>query len=262
MARIIDDHNWRGFLSGQSTDILRGRYPGALPRVTRFGELECAAVYADYAPIIPESEWLDRIKAMTEAKAWPQDLWDRQSPKIKNQKRRPYCWTWSLSQIVEKMRAAMNLPYVETAPVTAGGAVNWRNVGNSLDSTIRHYAKYGIASAAFVPDQWSLSPSTFKPGWQGDALNYRITEWWDVGGVNVWKEAVSILLSGHPVYVGLSWWGHAVSYSKLVVVDGEVCPYTPNTNGEGRDVILKGSRKYPDLGCFGPRVPTFSGAEA
>lgn len=255
MVRIIGDHNYRDFLAGEYEV---GHVPGALPRETKIGELACAKVYADNVKLIPENEWEDRIRAMKGRFA--RQRWERFKPPLKYQNGLPWCHLASLAQVVEVNRAIANMAYRDLAFESGGGAVGYRKVGNSLDSSLAYVAKHGFCRRSYVPDL-STNPREWEDGWEEDALLNRPTEWWDVGAVDVWKETVSILLTGMPVYVGLLWWGHAVMYDELVIVDGEICPHSPNTHGDGQDVILKGKKKYPSLGCFAPRVATFSQAQ-
>lgn len=251
---VIDDVNFERFLRSERNP-LRDLQPGALPRTTRVGELPCAP--AGRVKLIPENEWVDRIHAMDAAKAWAQDAYDRVNPVHQYQNGLPYCWAFSLAQCVEIARAVTRQPYVQLGPESLGRAVGWRNVGNSLDSSIRCAAEYGIASRAFIQEHSRIA-SRYQEGWEADALNHRVEEWLDLGYHDVWAETVSVLLTGLPVYVGLRWWMHVVCYTKLVIVGGEICPYTPNTHAPTADVVLKGNRKIPDLGCFSPNVETFS----
>lgn len=252
MVRIIDDTNWRSFVAHERGS---GILAGALPRETPLGGLPCATA-GEPVPIIPEVEWKERIAEMTAKKLWPQDAYDACSPALQYQDGLPYCWAFSFAQTIEVVRASCGLPYIQLAPESLGGVVNYRNVGNSLDSTIAWASRHGLCRRSMVPDL-SRNPKEWTAGWQDDCLNFVPEEWFDLGSTDVWAEAVSALLGRLPPYVGLSWWGHAVAYTKLVVEGGEVCPYTPNTHGKGQDRILKGSRKVPDIGCFVPRRVTW-----
>jgi hypothetical protein len=65
------------------------------------------------------------------------------------------------------------------------------------------------------------------------------------------------LLSDNPPFGGLSWWKHAVTYTKLVIVKGEIGAFTPNTHAKDASRILLGSRKVFDWGIFFPRTIKF-----
>jgi hypothetical protein len=250
MVRIITDANWR--------DELRPEYQ-TRPRQGQMGDLPFAAVYADAVPLIPEVEWPERVADMTAKKLWPEDAYQRFNPRLKYQDGLGYCWTYSLAQNLEVVRAINNLPYVELGPESLGGDVGWRNRGNYLDSALRYCAEHGMASREFIPDH-EINPRNFKDGWEQDAQLYKPVEWWDGGAKDMWHEAVTMLLSGSCVpWIGLNWWSHAITYTRLEYVRGELCAYTPNSHGAGQDRILSGRKKVPDS-LFSVRVMPMTGA--
>jgi hypothetical protein len=251
VAIVVNDGNWR--------EHLRPEYQ-TMPSRAPVGGLKCASrIYADEIPLVPESKWPERIRDMTEKGLWPQDRYDAFNPKLKYQGRLNYCWSFSLGQWLEIQRAINNLPYVELAPESLGGDVGWSNAGNYLDSALEWAAKYGMAPRSMVPE-FSLKPSHYDPAWETERAKYKPVEYWDGNRGDVehrFAQAVTMLLSGEACYVGLSWWRHAVTYTKLVIENGEVCPFTPNSHGEGGERILSGSRKYPD-DLYGIRTVTLS----
>jgi len=252
--RIIDDGNWEEMIA--ESVAAHGGKPGALPRQTAIGGLWCASrVFAEDVPLIPESQWKDRIAA--KQGKWIRQKWERQKPKIKYQNGLRYCWAYSISQCCEALRAKSNQPYVELGPESLGGMVDFENAGGCMDTAIQYAADHGIACRAMIPEH-CLDSTDFAVGWEQNALKHAPTEWWDLGAKDVWAETVSALLADFPIYVGLDWWGHAVMYDELQIIDGEICAHSPNTHGEGQDVILRGSQKIPSMGSFVPRVITFS----
>jgi hypothetical protein len=240
MVKVITDRNY-------SDERLQGCYP----RLTPLGEVEGARLYRgdEDFPLIPEEEWKERIEDMTERRAWAQDRYDDLNPRHKYQNGLGYCWTYSGGQSAEMLMAVQNRPYVELAPETLGGAVNWRNSGYYIDRALSYWAKHGMATREYIPDH-EINPKRFKEGWEQNALLCVPTESIDFGYGDreyLWHVAVSMTLTGIFVpWIGLDWWRHAITYGKLVIDGGEVCPYTRNTHKRGDDRIIKGSRKHPD----------------
>jgi hypothetical protein len=253
MVAIVTDSNWREHLR---PDLYR-----SMPSRVPVGGLQCASrIYADEIPLIPEVEWKERIEEKTAKKSWPQDRYDAFNPKLQYQNGLPYCWAFSLAQAVEIKRALNNLPYIQLGPESLGGSVGWRSAGNYLDAALEWAAKYGIAPRSMVPEH-SRTPSRYDPQWETARALFKPEEFWDGNRgdrEHRFAQMVTMLLSDECApYIGLNWWSHAVVYSKLVIERGEICPYTPNSHGEGQDRILSGSRKYPD-DLYGIRTVTLS----
>ena len=255
MTRIIDDTNWRQFLDEEEA---AGRpAKGALPRGLdgRKPLSVSTRVFSEDVPLIPESEWADRIRYMTEHKLF---LGDRIQfdPRAHSQNGLNYCWAYSLAQGVEAELVRNGQPFSLLAPESLGEDVRWRNAGNYLDSAITYAAQHGIARRKYVP-QHEINSSKFDPEWKNDRANFVPLEWWDLGGRNVWAQTVTALLSGFGCYVGLDWWSHAVWYGKLVLDGNRIGVWTPNSHGPGEDRILYGSRAVPSMDSYVPRSVTF-----
>jgi hypothetical protein len=247
MTLIIDDRNYSA-----------NPIPGLLPRdysVQPFGSLPYTSPFEAAVPLIPESEWIDRLKVMA-GKFVRQNYTDTVSDK--NQNGLPYCWAWSLAQCAEARRASDGQPYVELAPVSLGGSVHFRKEGNYCGAAIKYAVEHGICDSTFPDSQYSLSPSRWKTGWEDEAKNHKVDEFWELGNSGkMWAETVTALLSGFAVYVGLNWWSHAVMYDELVMQGSELCISGPNSWGPGQRYVLKGSRKIPSE-AYVVRSVTFS----
>lgn len=240
MVAIITDGNWR--------DELRSEHK-LIPREIPLGELPYSRVYseADF-PLVPEEEWPERIKEMDAKKLWPIDRYDSFNPVHKSQDGLNLCWIYSGGQAAEMTMAVENRPYIELAPESCGGAVEWNNSGYSIEGGMKWFAEHGMATRAYVPAH-NLNTMRWKQGWKEDALKCRPTEYVDCGyrDEGLFNKAASMLLHGKFVpWVGLNWWRHAVTYGKLVIVKGEVCAYTRNTHARDADRILTGRYKIPD----------------
>jgi hypothetical protein len=217
---LIHDENASDFVQVNS---------GFMPRETEFGKLEGVPMFADNIELIPESEWIDRIKAMEEAKAFPRYLYEAKKPVHQYQDGHPLCWAYSLTQSVEMT----DENYAQLAPESIVGVAGWRDTGFYCDRAIQWAMEHGIAERSFVP-QYSLNPKAYKAGWEANAKRHRPVEWFDLGR-SMWREVVTALLCGFAVYTGYNRFGHAITLDSLVVKDGKIGVSSPNTWREGTD---------------------------
>jgi len=237
--------------------LVAGFPPGALPRQSAVGGLECAAVYSDSVPLIPESQWKQRIIDMTASGSFIGQRW-KSNPKADFQNGYRFCWAYSLSMAVMAKRYSMGLPFVQLSPESLAESVGYRNKGNFLDVALTYAAKHGIASRLTVP-QHNIT-GNWNPAYKDERQNYIPLEWWDLDGQNVWPSTVTALLSGDGGYAGYDWAGHAVFVDMLRIGhNGKIEVHTPNSHGPGQDWWLAGSRAVPSLGSFVIRSVTFSG---
>jgi hypothetical protein len=246
MTLVLDDRI--GYVPPYASGVLG-------PRRTAIGELACATPLADAMALIPQSQWKGQIAAITEAKRWPQDTWDRLKLPHDSQDGLNYCWAWALKRCVQHDFLQRFGVFVDLAPESLGGSVSWRNAGNYLDDAILWASEHGIARREFVP-MHQIDPRRFKGDWEADALQIRPVEWWELGKRDMLAEVVTALLCGFTVYAGYRWWSHAIALTRLVTLDdGRMGIYSPNSHGD-EGVILAGSRMVPDLGCFCVRATT------
>jgi hypothetical protein len=209
--------------------------------------------------VIPEAEWKERIAAMDAAKAWPADYVRAHLDGFtRSQNGLNYCWGWSFSACIDVLNLMMGGEYIETAPESLGGCVGYRNVGNDMTSTLVWAMENGIALRKFVP-KYSLNTRNWQSGWQADAATRKPVECFDLGQTDVWAETVSALLQGYAIYMGYSWWSHALAMVRVVYDSrGELCAELLNSHADGL-IVVKGNRKVPtiDYGCFAVRTKTW-----
>ena len=244
---VIDDSNYQQYLNEAAAD---GRVAGIIPRKSAIGELELqpgmyAAVLAEKFPLIPESQWKDRIAAMQGRFARQRN--EAAGVKDCSQGSFGYCWAFSLAQCIQSAHVAAGRPHIELGAESLGGAVNWRNQGYYLDGAIAYAVKHGIASRAFIPNL-NINPKSFKSRWEVDAMLHRpiATEIFDGGAKAIWAETVTTILSGYSVYMAYNWASHALQIDELVIDSkGEICPSLTNSWGPGQRWVIKGSKKIP-----------------
>lgn len=254
MSLYITDENWEAVVyeGGQA-----GIFNAALPRETAVGEAGLP-LFAEFVPIIPEAEWKPRIQAMTERGLFIGQRW-KSDPNADFQNGYGFCWAYSLAQAVMAVRACEGQPFVQLSPESLAELVGYQNRGYYLDRALQYAASRGIASRATVP-QHKIKESQWSPDYKEDRQNYIPTEWWDLGGKNVWDETITALLMGYGCYVGYDWWSHAVFLDGLRIgSNGKIEVHTPNSHGPGQDVWLSGSRAVPSMGSFVVRSVTYTG---
>ena len=254
MTWIIDDSNYARFVE-QHLDRTGGEL-GLLPRDYRkvpLSSIPGTSPFTTDFPIIPETEWPDRIKAMQGN--FPRHIYTG-TPAEDTQNGLRYCWAFSLSQAIKGARDRDGQPKVDLLSESLGRDVNWRSVGNYCGSAIECAAKYGMCDRSFSPKRYNLEPSTWKAGWEAEALNHRVLEWWELGHQNMRAETISALLYGFGVFTGLNWAGHAMWFAELQMQGGKPAIWTPNTWGDNEDWLLTGSKMIPDeafvvrVGCW------------
>jgi len=174
-----------------------------------------------------------------------------------NQNGYGYCWTYGLTGCAMDCREGENQDHVRLSPFSLGWLVDWKNAGYYLDGTIKGARDRGIATIEYVPE-YNLRPNTFKPGWEQDALKYRVLEWWDTQGTSaqtMLQHCATILSMGRPCFVAYNFWGHAL---ELVALNWDqrypnnVVWVLRNSHGELEVIGLTGSRGVPDE-AYGPR---------
>jgi hypothetical protein len=162
-----------------------------------------------------------------------------------------YCWAYGLTMATMDARALEGQSPVRLAPFSLGWLVGWKNQGYYCDRAIAGAKDKGIASAEFVPE-YNTNYNQFKSGWQQDALNYRPTEWWDMGGSgNTAKiqQCLTILATGRALYVAYNWWGHALEVCGMRWDESEqnnVVWILRNSHNENDVIELTGSKGVPD----------------
>ena len=255
MSIYIDDNTWREVV-GQMQSLHPG-VVGALPRQSAVGCIPGVPVFAEHVPLIPESEWPDRIKHATDNRLWIGDRW-QSDPVADFQNGYGFCWAYSLSQAVMAVRRAQGQEFVQLSPESLAEDVGYHNRGNYLDSAIKYAAAHGLASRATVP-QHKITENAWKPEYKEERKKYIPLEWYDLDGENVWAQTVTALLMGFGCYVGYDWWSHAVFLDKLRIgSNGKIEAHTPNSHGTGNDVWLAGSKAVPSMGSFVLRSVTWN----
>jgi len=255
--RIITDENAEQFIADYvgETDSTFGMIPRDYDAVP-LGAIPCTIPFTADFPIIPEKEWPERIAAMQGA--FISNIYTG-TPEEDFQNGLGYCWNFSLGQAVKGARDRAGLPHVDLCTESLGWLVNWKNAGYYCGKALEGLAQRGMCDRSFSPQRYNLKSSTWKAGWEQEALNHRVVESWELGRINMRQEVVSALLYGHGVYVGLNRFSHAMWQTEIRLVGGKLAVWSPNTHGPGNDWLLAGTTWIPNE-AYVIRTTTFSEA--
>ena len=127
-----------------------------------------------------------------------------------------YCWTFGGTAAVMDTRAMEDKDTVVLGAVSMGWLVNWQDRGNYLESFITGAKQRGIAPADMCGGLNSVDRNyrNYLPGWEEEALNYRLDDVWDTDGrsgkATMIQHCLSILAYGRPLELAHNWWGHAL----------------------------------------------------
>lgn len=244
---LIDDSNWQDHVG------IAGHGYGLIPR--DWDKVQYGSV-GDYAgpvplPLIPESEWKDRIADMERTKSSLTHIIDDVGVPCLNQGSVGYCHAFSPAHAAMCLRATMNQPFSLLSASSVGGPVTgYRNQGAWILDDLKQAANVGFAEEKFYP--MLTTRNSWTPEGQASAARNRIAFWWEMKRRNM-NEVMTALLSRIPVCVGLNWWGHAVTYLKPVIQsNGTIAILFQNSWGEqyggmgnGR-ALLSWSKAIPD----------------
>jgi C1A family cysteine protease len=215
-------------------------------------------------PLIPESEFIPRIRDRKKYKMGLRDLFDaRKIGKVKDQNGQGYCWAYSVTRTAEYVRAIANLEYVPlSAHSVACKVKGFRDEGAWCGLSAQFIRANGIVPESLWPAKSMNRAHDTAANWQ-EAAKFRILE--DFVDLSravydqnlTFNQVVSCLLQNIPCAVDFNWWGHSVCAVDVAERDGEVCLDIDNswteswgTNGTG---LLQGSRKIPN-GAVATRV--------
>lgn len=219
----ITDDNFRQFVTPHQ-DALGKRSKGLVPRLfSTHPQGYLGAVAEPFGlPLIPESEWDDRISEQEKNKSSLQHVRDQmnfggRAPSY-DQNGKGYCWAHSTTSAVTLVRGFNNQPYVPLSAYHVACIIKgYRDQGGWGAESLEFVAKRGIASAQFWPMQ-SMSRSNDTPAMWENAALHKVSEWWDLSEnrSQAKQQLATLLLMNVPVVVDYNWWGHSVCAVRLV----------------------------------------------
>lgn len=212
---IIDDSNYQQHIQeppGMSRGLIPRDY-GTHPE----GSLAYAAPFQ--FPLIPRSEWNDRIKELEERKDLLSEKMLSRGIKSLDQNGTNYCWCNGVVTAILALRCKMNAPYIMLSPASVAAPVkNFSNSGGWGNEAIEYIAKYGIATQDLWPAnaiQRSLDTDEVKK----NRATHKVDKWVELKARS-FEQLMTLLLDRIPVAVGYSWWSHEVCGIDPVAMGG------------------------------------------
>lgn len=262
---IIDDE----YVAAHTDDVFKPVIDGVAmgrgfdPDQVETSEIPTFAKPSDI-PLIPRSEWSDRIKEQVRTKSRISDILKRNKIQSTNQKSDGYCWAYSTGGIAITIRAINNQPYLKLNPhsvaaIIKGGA----NQGGWCGQSARFLKEHGIATEDFWPAN-SRNLKYDTPETRANMAKHKLDESWIDFRKSEWDDDLnfdqiaSCLLSGVPVAGDYNWWAHSVMICDLVEPEpGDFGTRDRNSWGDQYGdqgfFILRGSKAKPD-GAVGLRT--------
>lgn len=229
---------------------------GLIPRDYRLYPPEMFAPPSEL-PLIPRSEWSDRIKEQEANKSRISDVILAQNIPSMDQGPNGYCWGHSTVGAVQALRALANQPYVPLSAYMVCAIIkNGRNEGGWCGLSAKFLRDVGVCSQALWP-QGDRNVSRDTPAVRADAALHKVSEDWvdltrSVYDQNLtFDQVATCLLSGVPCALDFNWWAHSVLGCDLVEVEsGSFGVRIRNSWGDGWGDkgfgVLRGSKSVPD----------------
>ena len=167
-------------------------------------------------PVIPRSEWRDRIEQMDKEKRWPKNHKLFSGFQSLDQNGTSYCWINAPVQCVHYVRAIQGEKHVPLSPASVGAPIKgYRNVGGWGTQGLKYMTEHGVAPQSMWPAN-AINRKYDTAESREERKKYIVDEWWELKA-NSFDQLVTCLLLGYPVAIGLSWWGHEVTACAVAV---------------------------------------------
>lgn len=168
-------------------------------------------------PLIPRSEWDDRIEQLEKDKSRLSEIAMAGGIPSKHQGNTNFCWYHSVIGPIEALREANGLPYLNLS-VASGAAPcqGFRNQGGWSTMAAEYNAEHGNCTVDLWPEN-AINRKYYTEEAKANALLHRLCEFDDLHSRD-FDELGSYLLSGGAAGGGYNRIGHAVGLFDLVKV--------------------------------------------
>jgi hypothetical protein len=196
-------------------------------------------------PLIPRSEWAERLREQTRAKARLSDIRNRmdngKQAKSYDQNGQGYCWFYSVTAAATLLRATMKLPYVRLSAHSGASKIkNFADQGGWCGLAMEFIQLYGVVPESHWPAKARDRSLDNAANWE-EAKKYIVTEGWVDLDVAVYDRNLTVdqvatfMLTTTPGAFDFNHWGHSVAW--LDLVDGSTLVNTVRgDNGKLVDV--------------------------
>lgn len=215
-------------------------------------------------PLIPRSEWRDRIEDMERTKSTLNDLCESHDLSVLNQGRTKYCWANGPVHCVEILRLVQGQSKLRLSPASVAAPIkNFRNVGGWGEQSLGYIIEHGIVPQTMWPAN-AIDRKYATEQARDERSKYQVDEWYDLKPRN-FDQLMTMLLLRIPCSVAYNWWRHLIMASDPIALDGGFGIRVRNSHGvrwgsNGTAVFREGygrNQANPDE-ALAPRVITAS----
>lgn len=169
--------------------------------------------------LLPESKWKETLEQQIHNGARVSDVILRSGIAPLDQRKTNYCWINGPTNCARVAQLIAGNKFIDLSPASVGAPIQgYRNVGGWCTQGLKYIIETGICPLPYWPanaidKQYDTAESR--------AARIKVTEWWDVqcNDKYAFNRIVSLALQGIPSAVGYNWWGHAVIFCDLVLLD-------------------------------------------
>lgn len=263
---IITSRNYKRFLSPivDGEQRMTGLKPSTPKKYALRGDIGAVEGSFDI-PLIPESEWEDRLNEQIKAKAQLSEI--RNSGKFGGQMPSTdqdgygYCWCHSSTSAALIARAKDNQPYADLSAFAVGCIIkNYRNQGGWGEESLKFIADRGIPTSEFWPQRGTKREYDNPKTWENAAKHKFSAEWMALENNKMKAMVITCCLLGIPIVSDFNWWSHSVCTIDLVSLSPfrtRIWNSWGDSWSEGGTGILEGSKAIPD-DALAPRVMSAS----
>ena len=240
---VINDDNYRQHLIGPA-----GKAKGFLgSRMRPRSAIEGRKTFNDLGiPLVPESEWKDRIEEREANKATLKDFSIDAGLPCKDQGRTNYCWINAPTHCSEIVNLLTTGQVISLSPASAGARIkNFANVGGWGSQGLKWMGDHGVNRSSDWPDN-EIDRKYNTPENQQKALEFLVVEEYQLQTL---QERISCLFANIPIADGYNWWSHEVTGIDPVW-NGRIALRSRNswgmTYGDRGFFVLEGSKMMAD----------------
>ena len=171
---------------------------------------------------IPKSDWEEVYNLGMASESFALHAHKKNKVKILNQGKLPYCWCFGVTCAVMTRYAIQGIDPVPVLSATAPAAQGkrFRRRGGWASEAVEYINRYGLPTVDVWPERSMVKRLARDRRVIESAKKHKIPEFKELPSRD-FDIAMSALLQGHAVTLGLSWWGHLVCGLAPVYEDGK-----------------------------------------